>query len=77
MKTLTTRLRTFANEGFPIATEAADELERLTRELANARAIDVHSCGPGCTRPGCVNAGLRAELAAIKQWQQQGEFLIP
>ena len=51
------------------------ELERLTRELANARAADIHSCHAGCTRAGCVNARLRErvrvleyELSEILEW---------
>ena len=51
------------------------ELERLTRELANARAADIHSCHAGCTRSGCVNARLRErvrvleyELSEILEW---------
>ena len=49
-----------------------DELERLTRELANARAVDIHSCHAGCTRAGCVNARLR-EDAERYRWLTSGE----
>lgn len=47
-------------------TEAAAELDRLTRELADARAVDVHSCHDKCTMPGCVNRRLRAEVAGLR-----------
>ncbi len=43
------------------------ELERLTRELANARAADIHSCHAGCTRAGCVAAGLREERDQLRK----------
>ena len=43
------------------------ELERLTRELANARAADIHSCHAGCTRSGCVNARLREERDQLRK----------
>ena len=43
------------------------ELERLTRELANARAADIHSCHAGCTRAGCVNARLREERDQLRR----------
>jgi hypothetical protein len=46
---------------------AAEELERLTTELANERANGVHTCNPGCTLSGCVNRGLRAELAIAQE----------
>lgn len=48
------------------------EMERLTRELANARAADIHSCHAGCTRAGCVNARLR-EDAERYRWLTSGE----
>ena len=43
-----------------------DTLAQRDRELANARAIDIHSCHDGCTRAGCVAAGLRAEVAGLR-----------
>lgn len=43
------------------------ELERLTRELANARAADIHSCHAGCTRAGCVAARLREERDQLRK----------
>ena len=49
-----------------------DEIERLTQELANARAVDIHSCHAGCTRAGCVNARLR-EDAERYRWLTSGE----
>jgi len=45
---------------------AADEIERLRTELANLRAIDVHSCHANCTRSGCVNARLRNEVDDLR-----------
>ncbi len=51
------------------------ELERLTRELANARAVDIHSCHAGCKRAGCVAGRLQErvkvleyELSEILEW---------
>jgi hypothetical protein len=37
---------------------AADEIERLRNDL--------HSCGPTCTRAGCVAAGLRLRVKALE-----------
>lgn len=57
----------------PCAVSSADnaalraELERLTRELANARAADIHSCHASCTRAGCVAAGLREERDQLRK----------
>ncbi len=54
---------------------AAADNAALRAELANARAADIHSCHAGCTRAGCVNAGLRErvkvleyELSEILEW---------
>ena len=44
----------------------------LRAELANARAVDIHSCHAGCTRAGCVNARLR-EDAERYRWLTSGE----
>lgn len=38
------------------------EIAELQRKLANEQARDIHSCHPDCTREGCVNRRLRAEL---------------
>ena len=54
--------RLYAQDGTNYVQAAADELERLTRELANARASGIHSCHDNCTRSGCVNARLREQL---------------
>jgi hypothetical protein len=40
------------------------EVTRLQEELENEQARGIHSCHPNCTRDGCVNRRLRAELAA-------------
>lgn len=40
------------------------EIADLKRELDNEQARDIHSCHPNCSREGCVNRRLRAELAA-------------
>ena len=45
----------------------AAELADVTAELANARAIDIHSCHDGCTRAGCVAAGLREEAEGLRE----------
>ena len=42
------------------------DLATAKTELANQRAADIHSCGPTCTRAGCVNARLRAALTLIE-----------
>ena len=39
----------------------------LTLELANARAVDIHSCHDGCTRSGCVAGRLTAERDALRE----------
>lgn len=44
-----------------------ETIESLRRELENERARDIHSCGPDCTRSGCVNRRLRKELAEARQ----------
>jgi alkylhydroperoxidase family enzyme len=67
----------------------ADELERATterdmwkdtlaqrdRELANARAIDIHSCHDGCTRSGCVAGRLREEVAGLREDAERYRWL--
>ena len=44
---------------------AATDNKALRAELANARAVDIHSCHSGCTRAGCVAARLREELGSL------------
>jgi len=41
------------------------ELGLVQDALANARA-DIHSCGPTCTRAGCVNARLQADVLLLR-----------
>lgn len=41
--------------------EASAELTRLR----NLLAADIHSCHDGCTRSGCVNGRLRAQVSAL------------
>lgn len=62
--------------GMGLATEAADEIEKLTRELANAQVSGIHSCHDGCTRSGCVNGRLRDALARVEviMWHHGDEF---
>jgi len=43
------------------------ERDELRRELENERARDIHSCGPTCSRNGCVNRRLQDELAELRQ----------
>ena len=45
----------------------ADEIESLRTQLANLRAADIHSCGPTCTRAGCVNVRLRVDVALLRE----------
>ena len=68
--------RLYAQDGTNYVQAAADELERLTRELANARASGIHSCHDGCTRSGCVNSRLRDALARVEviMWHHSSEF---
>lgn len=42
------------------------EIADLKRELDNEQARGIHSCHPNCTREGCVNRRLRAELEAAR-----------
>jgi len=46
--------------------ECQNGYETLEKEVANLKAIDVHSCHANCTRSGCVNARLRE---AIKHYE--------
>ena len=45
----------------------AAELADVTAELANARAVDIHSCHDGCTRSGCVAGRLTAKRDALRE----------
>ena len=45
-------------------------IESTAAELANERARGIHTCGPDCTRSGCVNARLREELEALRAFAQ-------
>lgn len=69
-------LNTLADAAVEILwTEKCLELAKLVRqhieataaELANERARGIHTCGPDCTRSGCVNARLRAELESLRK----------
>ena len=73
MTALTKRLRAY---GGPLAHDAADEIERLTRELANATVSGIHSCHDNCTRSGCVAGRLREALARVEviMWHHSEEF---
>jgi hypothetical protein len=52
-------------EGYRLGSASRDaEVAELKRELDNEQARDIHSCHPNCSREGCVNRRLRAELAA-------------
>lgn len=42
-------------------------IAELERENDNLIAEGIHSCGPSCTRSGCVNRQLREELAKPKR----------
>ena len=54
-----------------------DTLAQRDRELANARAIDIHSCHDGCTRAGCVAAGLREDAERYRWLRSQDWFCGP
>ena len=58
----------------------ADEIESLRTQLANLRwdlatakdalanaRADIHSCGPTCTRAGCVNVRLQADVLMLRE----------
>ena len=65
MTTLIERLRRYKRDRSGYAEychQAADEIEKLTRELANAQVSGIHSCHADCTRSGCVNGRLREQL---------------
>lgn len=57
------RNRHVFQSGFNAGAASRDaEIAELQRKLANEQARDIHSCHPDCTREGCVNRRLRAEL---------------
>ena len=62
---ITTRLRRlYVQDGTNYVQEAADLIDKLRAER-DALVNDVHSCGPTCTKAGCVNRGLRDALSAM------------
>jgi len=64
------RLRCFEHpneEGEAVMQLAATEIVLLRNDIANTRAIDIHSCHANCTRAGCVNARLREEVADLRE----------
>ena len=79
MTDITERLRRiYVAEGANYVTEAADLIDKLRTERdmwkdtvsQRDRQIlglvnDVHSCGPTCTRAGCVAAGLREQVRDV------------
>lgn len=54
----------------PEFAEAAAAIRELLDELENEQARDIHSCGPTCSKSGCVNRRLREQcdelLAALE-----------
>ena len=67
MTDITTRLRSiYVSEGSNYVQEAADLIECLRAER-RALVNDVHSCGPTCTKAGCVNQRLQARVAHLEQ----------
>ena len=67
MTDITTRLRSiYVSEGANYVQEAADLIECLRAER-RALVNDVHSCGPTCTKAGCVNRRLRDALTHLEQ----------
>ena len=74
-------LRIYVSEGANYVQEAADLIDKLRAERdmwkdtvsQRDRQIaglvnDVHSCGPTCTRAGCVNGRLRDALQFVERW---------
>ena len=47
-------------------TSSADRSAAMLAELERLRA-DIHSCGPTCTRAGCVAARLREERDQLRK----------
>ena len=65
MTDITERLRRiYVSEGANYVQEAADTIDKLRAER-DALVNDVHSCGPTCTRAGCVAAGLREQVRDV------------
>ena len=65
MTDITERLRRiYVAEGANYVQEAADTIDKLRAER-DQLVNDVHSCGPTCTRAGCVNRGLREVLRGV------------
>jgi hypothetical protein len=62
----TSRLRTERDSYGKQLAECQNGYETLEKEVANLKAIDVHSCHANCTRSGCVAANLRE---AIKHYE--------
>jgi hypothetical protein len=65
MTDITERLRSiYVSEGANYVQEAADLIECLRAER-KSMVNDVHSCGPTCTKAGCVNVRLREALQGL------------
>jgi len=65
MTDITERLRSiYVAEGANYVQEAADLIECLRAER-DQLVNDVHSCGPECTKAGCVNRRLREALTGV------------
>lgn len=79
---ITTRLRRlYVQDGTNYVQEAADLIDKLRAERDMWKDIvtqrdrqilglvnDVHSCGPTCTKAGCVNRRLRDALQLSLRW---------
>lgn len=72
------RLRIPERGDFTIGDEAADEIEKLNELVKTMTARieylrnDIHSCGPTCSRAGCVNGRLRAALEYVLEDENTG-----
>lgn len=66
MTDITERLRRlYVQDGTNYVQEAADLIVCLRAER-KALVNDVHSCGPTCTKAGCVNRRLRERVAHLE-----------
>jgi hypothetical protein len=72
VRPLLERLRAFGNEGFPVALEAADEIERL--QAATRRQIDYERLIDDCfetTRQRQGSLGCRQFARGAEWWREQ------
>lgn len=57
------------------ATVIANLQAEVTR-LENLLALDIHTCGPNCTRSTCVNRRLQEENDALKKELAEVNYIL-